>query len=304
MASYRFAPVLRALRLTLALALLAPGAAADPQAFDSAQEAARALVEACRINDTEALRRLLSEEYADAILETGDPASRRRRSAFAAGADDRLVLREDGPDRATLMVGFRAYPFPVPVVRTDRGWLFDAEEGYEELLDRAIGWNELTAISLLRDYVEAQIRYASEPRDGTRVRQFAKRFRSTPGTRDGLYWEVDEESGEEPSPFGPLVTEDVRSAPAGTPYYGYHYRILTVQGPNAPGGAYSYVINGNLVAGFAALAWPAEYGRTGVMTFLVNHYGDIYEKDLGPDTEATAVAFSAYDPGDTWSEAE
>jgi hypothetical protein len=283
---------------------LAPGAAADPQAFDSAQEAARALVEACRINDTEALRRLLSEEYADAILETGDPASRRRRSAFAAGADDRLVLREDGPDRATLVVGFRAYPFPVPIVRTDRGWLFDAEEGYEELLDRAIGWNELTAISLLRDYVEAQIRYASEPRDGTRVRQFAKRFRSTPGTRDGLYWEVDEESGEEPSPFGPLVTEDVRSAPAGTPYYGYHYRILTAQGPNASGGAYSYVINGNLVAGFAALAWPAEYGETGVMTFLVNHYGDIYEKDLGPDTEATAAAFSAYGPDDTWSEAE
>lgn len=304
MASYRFAPVLRALRLTLALALLAPGAAADPQAFDSAQEAARALVEACRINDTEALRRLLSEEYADAILETGDPASRRRRSAFAAGADDRLVLREDGPDRATLVVGFRAYPFPVPIVRTDRGWLFDAEEGYEELLDRAIGWNELTAISLLRDYVEAQIRYASEPRDGTRVRQFAKRFLSTPGTRDGLYWEVDEESGEEPSPFGPLVTEDVRSAPAGTPYYGYHYRILTAQGPNASGGAYSYVINGNLVAGFAALAWPAEYGETGVMTFLVNHYGDIYEKDLGPDTEATAAAFSAYGPDDTWSEAE
>jgi len=300
MASHRFAPALRALRLTLAFALLAPGAAAEPQTFDSAQEAAQALVEACRTNDTEALRRLLSEEHADAILETDDPASGRRRAAFAAGADDRLVLREDGPDRATLVVGFRAYSFPVPIVRTGRGWMFDAEEGYEELLDRAIGWNELTAISLLRDYVEAQIRYASEPRDDTRVRQFAKRFISTPGTRDGLYWEADEES----SPFGPLVTEDVKSAPAGTPYYGYYYRILTAQGPNAPGGAYSYVINGNLVAGFAAVAWPAKYGRTGVMTFLVNHYGDIYEKDLGPDTEATAVAFSAYDPDDTWSEAE
>ena len=300
MASHRFAPALRALRLTLAFALLAPGAAAEPQTFDSAQEAAHALVEACRTNDTEALRRLLSEEHADAILETDDPGAARRRAAFAAGADDRLVLREDGPDRATLVVGFRAYPFPVPIVRTGRGWMFDAEEGYEELLDRAIGWNELTAISLLRDYVEAQIRYASEPRDDTRVRQFAKRFISTPGTRDGLYWEADEES----SPFGPLVTEDVKSAPAGTPYYGYYYRILTAQGPNAPGGAYSYVINGNLVAGFAAVAWPAKYGRTGVMTFLVNHYGDIYEKDLGPDTEATAVAFSAYDPDDTWSEAE
>jgi hypothetical protein len=304
MASHRFAPALRALRLTLAFALLAPGAAAEPQTFDSAQEAAQALVEACRTNDTEALRRLLSEEHADAILETDDPASGRRRAAFAAGADDRLVLREDGPDRATLVVGFRAYSFPVPIVRTGRGWMFDAEEGYEELLDRAIGWNELTAISLLRDYVEAQIRYASEPRDDTRVRQFAKRFISTPGTRDGLYWEADEESGEESSPFGPLVTEDVKSAPAGTPYYGYYYRILTAQGPNAPGGAYSYVINGNLVAGFAAVAWPAKYGRTGVMTFLVNHYGDIYEKDLGPDTEPTAAAFSAYDPDDTWSEAE
>jgi hypothetical protein len=304
MGSHRFAPALRALRLTLAFALLAPGAGAEPQAFASAQEAARALVDACRTNDTEALRRLVDPDHADAILESGDPGAARRRAAFAAGADDRLVIREDGPDRATLVVGFRAYPFPVPIVRTERGWLFDAEEGYEELVDRAIGWNELTAISLLRDYGEAQLRYASEPRDGTRVRRFAKRFLSTPGTRDGLYWETDEESGEEPSPFGPLVTEDMRSTPAGTPYYGYHYRILTAQGPNAPGGAYSYVINGNLVAGFAAVAWPAKYGRTGVVTFLVNHYGDIYEKDLGPDTEATAAGFSAYDPDDTWSEAE
>jgi hypothetical protein len=304
MGSHHFASALRALRLTVAFALLAPGAGAEPQAFASAQEAARALVDACRTNDTEALRRLVDPDRADAILELDDPGTARRRAAFAAGADNHLVLREDGPDRVTLVVGFRAYPFPVPIVRTERGWLFNAEEGYEELLDRTIGWNELTAISLLRDYGEAQLRYASEPRDGTRVRQFAKRFRSTPGTRDGLYWEVEEDSAEEPSPFGPLVTEDVRSAPAGTPYYGYHYRILTAQGPNAPGGAYSYVINGNLVAGFAAVAWPAKHGRTGVMTFLVNHYGDIYEKDLGPDTEPTAAAFSAYDPDDTWSEAE
>ena len=137
------------------------------------------------------------------------------------------------------------------------------------------------AISVLRDYVAAQQRYASEPRDGSGVRRFASRFLSSPGKHDGLYWDAGPD--EEPSPFGPLFDERAE-AKRDVPYYGYRYRILTRQGAAAPGGAYSYVINGNLVAGFAAIAWPAEYGRTGVMTFIVNHYGTVYEKDLGPET--------------------
>lgn len=289
--------------LLLALALLAPArsARAEAQAFASPQEAARALVEASRANDAAALRRLVDDEYAEFVLDEGDPAVAERRQRFAEGADRRLVYREDAEDVVTLVVGLEAYVFPLPLVRSERGWSFDAASGVEEITDRTVGMNELAAIAVLRDYVEAQRRYAAEPRDGTNVRRFATRFLSTPGKRDGLYWESGE--GEEPSPFGPLFGER-GEATREAPYYGYHFRILTRQGASAPGGAYSYVINGNLVAGFAAVAWPAEYGRTGVMTFLVSHYGTVYEKDLGPDTAKRAAAIDAYAPDASWREVE
>jgi len=161
--------------------------------------------------------------------------------------------------------------------------------------------NELMAISVLGDYVAAQQRYFSEPRDASGVRRYAARVVSTPGKRDGLYWESGPD--EPPSPFGPLF-EARGDAAREAPYYGYHYRILTRQGEAAPGGGYGYVLNGNLVAGFAAVAWPAEYGRTGVMTFQVNHYGTVYEKDLGPETGALAPAIDAYAPDESWREAE
>jgi hypothetical protein len=289
--------------LAAALGLaLAPGAAlAAAQQFATPQEAARALVEASRTNDTAALRRLVDEEYADLVLDTGDPSIAERRLRFAEGADARLVIREDADDVATLVVGPEAYVFPIPLVRGEGGWSFDAESGAEEIADRTVGMNELMAISVLGDYVEAQRVYASEDRDGSGVRRFASRFFSTPGKRDGLYWEAGE--GEEPSPFGPLAGEH-GTAKRDEPYYGYRYRILTRQGASAPGGAYSYVINGNLVAGFAAIAWPEEYGRTGVKTFIVNHYGVVYEKDLGPDTARAAAGVTAYAPDASWSEAE
>jgi hypothetical protein len=288
-----FAPL-----LALALLLSARSARAEAQAFATPQEAGRALVEASRANDEAALRQLVGEAYADVVLDSDDPAVGERRRRFAEGADARLEYREDGPDVVTLVVGFDAYVFPMPLVRSERGWSFDAEAGAEEIADRTVGMNELAAISVLRDYVEAQQRYAAEPRDGDGVRRFAGRLLSTPGKRDGLYWETAE--GEEPSPFGPIF--DARGAATrGAPYYGYRYRILTRQGRSAPGGAYSYVINGNLVAGFAAVAWPAEYGRSGVKTFLVNHYGIVYEKDLGPDTEGKAAAIHAYAPDASWS---
>lgn len=292
-----------ALAALLLVALLAPArvARADAQAFASAQEAAKALIEASRANDEAALRRLVDEEYADLVLESDDPAVGERRRKFAEGADARLELREDAPDVVTLVVGLDAYVFPVPLVRGERGWALDAASGAEELADRTVGRNELTAISVLEAYVEAQQRYASEPRDASGVRRFATRLLSTPGKRDGLYWETAE--GEEPSPFGPLHEGRVE-AKRDAPYYGYRYRILTRQGASAPGGAYSYVINENLLAGFAAVAWPEEYGRTGVMTFLVNHYGTVYEKDLGPDTGKIAAAIQAYAPDASWRESD
>jgi hypothetical protein len=289
-----------ALLLVLALAP-AQSASAEAQLFASPQDAARALIEASRGNDEAALRRLVDADYAELVLESDDPAVGERRRRFAEGADARLEYREDGPDRVVLVVGFEAYPFPLPLVHSERGWQFDAAAGAEEIIDRTVGMNELTAISVLRDYVEAQQRYASEARDGGRVRRFATRFLSTPGTHDGLYWDTDPD--EEPSPFGPLFGER-GEATREAPYYGYHYRILTRQGASAPGGAYDYVVNGNLVAGFAAIAWPAQYDRTGVKTFIVNHYGTVYEKDLGPDSAKRAAGIRAYAPDESWDAVE
>ena len=290
-----------ALLLLLSLPLCAESARAEAQLFASPEEAARALVDASRANDQAALQRLVAEEHAALVLESDDPAVGERRLRFAEGADARLVYREDGPDRVTLVVGLEAYAFPIPVVRSERGWQFDAAAGAEEIIDRTVGMNELMAISVLRDYVQAQQRYASLPRDESGVRRFASRFLSTPGKRDGLYWDAGPD--EEPSPFGPLLDERAE-AKRDAPYYGYRYRVLTRQGASAPGGAYSYVINGNLVAGFAAIAWPAEYGRTGVTTFLVNHYGTVYQKDLGPETAKRAPGITAYAPDESWLEAE
>jgi hypothetical protein len=290
-----------ALLLLLALLPFSQSARAEAQVFASPQDAARALVEASRVSDEAALRRLVADEHAALVLDSDDPAVDERRLRFAEAADARLVYREDGPDRVTLVVGLEAYRFPLPVVRSEGGWRFDAAAGADEIINRTVGMNELTAISVLNDCVEAQQRYASEPRDESGVRRFASRFLSTPGKRDGLYWDAGPD--EEPSPFGPLF--DARAdAKREAPYYGYHYRILTRQGAAAPGGAYSYVINGNLVAGFAAIAWPEEYGRTGVMTFLVNHYGTVFQKDLGPDTAKLASRITAYAPDESWLEAE
>jgi Protein of unknown function (DUF2950) len=298
----------RSLRCSCCAALLLPAALlsaprtwAEAQVFTSPQEAGKALIEASRANDAAALRRLVDGDYADFVLDSDDPAVGERRERFAAGADARLEYRQEGPDRVTLVVGLEAYPFPVPIVRSERGWSFDAAAGAEEITDRTVGMNELAAISVLRDYVEAQRRYASEPHDASRVRKFATRFLSTPGRHDGLYWAAG--ADEEPSPFGPLF-EERGVATREAPYYGYHFRILTAQGAAAPGGAYSYVINGNLVAGFAAVAWPAEYRRTGVTTFLVNHYGTVYQKDLGPRTDAIAAGIRTYAPDGSWSEAD
>ena len=289
--------------LVLLLALVAPvrAARAEARAFASPQDAAKALVEASRANDEAALRALVDAEYADLVLDSDDPSLAEDRRRFAEGADARLVYREDAPDVVSLVVGLDAYVFPLPLVRSERGWAFDAASGAEELADRTVGRNELVAISVLRDYVEAQQAYAAEPRDGTRVRQFARRFLSTPGKRDGLYWDAGPD--DEASPFGRLV-EGNGKATRDAPYYGYRYRILTRQGASAAGGAYSYVINGNLVAGFGAIAWPEEYGRTGVKTFLVNHYGTVYEKDLGPGTAKSAAAVQSYAPDASWQPVE
>jgi len=286
------------LSLAFLLFLAAPSAA-GPQTFETPEAAALAFVEACRAGDLDALRDLVVDDDDDDVFELKDPGTKARLLEFAEAADRRLTLREDGEDHRTLIVGYNAYAFPVPVVRADGSWHFDGVEGHQEILDRTIGWNELVAISTLRDFVTAQAEYESKPRGGGEVRQYARHMLSTPGTQDGLYWEAAE--GKEQSPFGPFVDSADAKPERGTRYYGYHYRVLTKQGKNAPAGKHSYEINGHLLAGVAAIAWPADYGRSGIKTFLVNHYGVVYEKDLGDGTAKYGKKTKAYDPGEGWN---
>jgi hypothetical protein len=203
-----------------------------------------------------------------------------------------------------LLIGDKAWPLPIPIVRTGDRWRFATEEGREEIVNRRIGGNERNAIYVLRAYVDAQREYASADRDGDGVLQYARKLGSTPGKRDGLYWPADIAKGEDPSPFGPLVAEAgayMKGRAAGEPYRGYYFRILSGQGKSAPGGAYGYVINGRMLAGFAMVAYPAEYGETGVMSFIVNQNGKVYEKDLGRETVKLGSTMTSFDPGKGWN---
>jgi hypothetical protein len=216
-------------------------------------------------------------------------------------------LEKDGPDKVTLVFGREGWPFPIPLVRGQSGWSFDTEAGEQEILNRRIGRNELGAIDVARAYVRAQRTYAASDHDGSGVMAFAQRMASTPGKRDGLYWPAVE--GQPLSPFGPLVASAVaegysKKSDKPTPYHGYLYRVLTAQGAHAPGGAYSYIINGHMIGGFALVAYPVDYGNSGVMTFIVNQQGVVYEKDLGDDTATVAAKMTVYDPDSTWDKVE
>jgi len=225
--------------------------------------------------------------------------------ATAFNTSHRLVKEHDS--RMTLEVGSGAWPFPIPVVKVTGGWQFDTAAGREELLNRRIGRNELDVLRVMRAYVEAQRDYASKDRDGDEVREFAQFLVSTPGATDGLYWPF--RLNGEVSPLGPLVayaqeegyTRRSAEAEEGPrPFHGYYFKLLTRQGRHAAGGKYNYVINGNMIGGFAMVAWPAEYGESGVMTFIVNQQGRVYQSDLGKDTRKIAQRMTAYDPDPDW----
>jgi hypothetical protein len=223
----------------------------------------------------------------------------------AFNATNHLVRESD--QRMTLEVGTNGWPFPIPIVKTANGWCFDTAAGRDEILNRRIGRNELEVLRIMRAYVDAQREYASQDRDGDDVLEFAQKFSSSPGRTDGLYWPL--ELNGEISPLGPLVAEargegysrkksDADAGPQ--PFYGYLFKILTRQGKHAPGGKYDYIINGNMIGGFALVAWPVEYGESGVMTFIVNQQGRVYQRDLGKDTAKIAQKMSAYDPDPEW----
>ncbi len=272
--------------------------APSQRVFETPVEAAKVLVAAAKSGENAPLLEIFGTEHRDLISTVDAARDRELRGRFAKAAEERQRLRVNDDGSVTMVVGYEAWPFPIPLVKTDAGWHFNTNAGILEVVKRRIGENELTAIATLRAYVEAQRQYAAEPRDGTQVRQFAQKLQSSTGKKDGLYWPADTSKGDKPSPGGPEIKDSK------TPYAGYYFKILTAQGAAAPAGSYSYIINNRLIGGFAMVAWPADYGRTGVMTLLVNHYGDVYQKDLGPKTSELAAGMNTYNPDSSWSKTD
>ena len=292
-------------RLALVLLVAAPlaAAAAPQETFATPEAAVDALMAALKADSDSALVAIFGEEHKDLVINSDHAAASANRAKILAAMQTLHVLQDPSQDRRVLLIGDEAWPVPIPIVRVGDRWRFATEEGADELVNRRIGGNERNAIYALRAYIDAQRAYAARDRDGDGVLQYAQKLASTPGKHDGLYWPADAAKGEEESPFGPLIAESAayfKGHATGDPYRGYHFRILTRQGKNAPGGAYNYVINGRMIAGFAMVADPAEYGRSGVMTFIVSHNGKLYQKNLGPKP----AAITSFDPGPGWTEVE
>jgi hypothetical protein len=281
--------------------------AADPAVFESPEVAVEAVVSALEARDREALIAVFGPENED-VVRTGDAED--DRATWGEFLRDYRALNRierEGDDSATLVIGRDLWPFPAPLVRDAAGWHFDAEAAREEVLLRRIGQNELDVIDLLRGYVRAQAAYRSMDPDGDGLPTFAASVLSSEGRRDGLYWPETPDGPESPvGDFMARAAAEGYSVAGGEdeepePYLGYYYRILTQQGPDAPGGEMDYMVNGHMVAGHALVAFPAAYGDTGVMSFLVGERGVVYEADLGEDTLEEAAAIESFDPGDGWT---
>jgi hypothetical protein len=275
--------------------------------FASLEEATSALVDAVRSGDRKAMMAIFGEE-GKGLVSSGDQVSdRRARERFVAAYDEKHSF-EAGGGKVVLVVGRDDFPFPIPIVPDGISWRFDTAAGREEIINRRVGQNELNTIKVCLAYVDAQREYYARDPDGDALLQYAQKFASSPGKRDGLYWPT--KPGEEPSPLGPVVARarsegySKRSPNAPVAYWGYYYRILTAQGKDAPGGAYDYLTHGQMMGGFALVAFPAQYGVSGVMTFIVNHEGVVYQKDLGPNSAAIARAIKRFNPDSTWKKVE
>ncbi len=294
--------------ITFGVNQLCSAATAQQKSFSSAEEAVKAAIAAARSNNDKELLAIFGAQ-AKEILFSGDTvADKQRRAQFIAAYDEKNRLATKGED-TILIVGKQEWPFPIPVVKKGQSWVFDTEKGKEEILNRRIGENELNTIQAMLAIVDAQREYAIKDRNRDGLLEYAQKFVSDPGKKKGLYWSAKE--GEPQSPLGPIMiqasSEGYRAAPpayAPYPYHGYYYRILTAQGKDARGGAYSYLVKGKLIGGFAVVAHPAQYGNSGVMTFIVNHDGKVFQKNLGPNTASIAKGMKEYNPDKTWAEAK
>jgi hypothetical protein len=280
--------------------------AAIGETFASPEDAVRALSTAANNRDSNALVAIFGPAVAD--IRTPDPVQAQYEiTEFAERLNASNHIEHTGSGRCILEIGEDRWPFPIPIVQKGGSWFFDTEAGKEELINRRIGRNELDALKSVRAYVDAQRQYASKDRDGSGVLKYAQKIISTPGTRDGLYWPPDPD--DEESPLGPLFAEaqnqgylkGSRNQNQPQPFHGYFFKVLTRQDRHAPGGAYNYIINGNMIGGFALVAWPADYGDSGIMTFIINQQGKVYEKDLGPNTASLVRKMKAYDPDPSWT---
>jgi hypothetical protein len=276
--------------------------------FTSGEDAVAAFVKALRENDEGKLMKILGPDAKELISSGDEVRDRLGREKFVEAYDRRHRIDTENNTKV-LVVGEKEWPFPMPIVQENGKWIFDTASGTEEILNRRIGKNELDTIQTMLAIVDAQFEYAMTDHDGDGIREYAEKFASDTGKKNGLYWETKDD--EKPSPLGLLAAKardegytkkDSDEKPL--PYHGYFYRILTTQGAHAEDGAFDYIANGKMIGGFAAVAYPAEYGNSGVMTFIVNHDGVVYQKDLGDDTEQKAKAMDKFDPDETWTKVQ
>ena len=284
------------------------GAAVKQKGFATPEEAVNAFAAAMRSNDEKELLSIFGAAGKE-LISSGDPVrDKNRREKFVSDYDRKNRIAPEG-SRMVLIVGEKDWPFPIPLVKRADQWFFDTKAGKEEILNRRVGENELSTIQTLLAVVDAQREYAMHDRDNDGIREYAENFGSDPGKRNGLYWKTN--PGEEPSPLGELVADAraegyTRTGPqqGPIPFHGYYFRMLKKQGKHASGGAFDYTVKNKMIGGFAVVAYPAAYGSSGVMTFMVNHEGVVYQKDLGKDTAKAAKAMASFDPDKTWRKVE
>ena len=310
----RLLPLIFALVCAAAAALSAPDASAakakaQPKTFASPEEAVKALIHAIKTDDKAGLSVLFGPGSESLISSGDDVEDKAYRERFLKNYEEKNSLEKKGDDEVLLQVGKDDWPFLIPIRRKGSAWSFDTEAGKEESLNRRIGRNELNTIDVLEAYVVAQREYAKKDWDGDGAYPYAQKFASTPGRKDGLFWKAKE--GEEESPLGPFAARAAQEGYARkgksekpSPYHGYYFKILKSQGKHAPGGAYDYVVKGDMILGFGLVAYPAKYGSSGIMTFIVNQEGVVYQKDLGKGTAKAAGAMKRYDPDPTWKKVE